>query len=217
MSFNLFKKKSPFAASAAILAEEGFSDGYIEALRADTEPLKKKSHIAEGQSLLINALIIRGKLTEAYDVFRRCEEEKTLERLDKSLYPNLLHNLIFSLFIRDKFKEADRIYKEYNHIVLADSSNTMKRSLAIHECINGRYENAVTVLAKLLDSGCRFLDLCIVKTVLKLDMFDRAAELSADFDSYKDRYELAAEAQKLKKKIFDGLSPKKKVKMVKKR
>lgn len=213
----MFKKKSPLASSAAILAEEGFSDGYIKALRADIAPLKRPARIAEGQNLLINALIVRGKLSEAYDIYKQCEENKIFERLDKNLYPNLLHNVIFSLFIRDKFKEADRIYKEYNHIVLGDSSNTMKRSLAIHECINGRYENAVTVLAKLLDSGCRFIDLCIVKTVLKLDMFDRAAELSADFDSYKDKYELAEEARKLKRKIFDGLSPRKKVKMVKKR
>ena len=60
------------------------------------------------------------------------------------------------------------------------------------------------------------IDLCIVKTVLKLDMFSRANELSANFGEYKGRNELEAEAQKLKKKIFDGLSPKEKVKAVKK-
>ena len=213
----LFKKSSPFKSSAAVLADNGFTDEYIEALKKDIEPLKKPKDIAKGQSYLINALIILGRLEEGCELFRKCDEENLFHKLDKMLYPNLLHNVIFAYFIRNKYKDAENIYKEKNEVVLSDSTDTMKRSLAIHECINGRYENAVTVLAKLLDSGCRFVDLCIVKTVLKLDMFDRAAELSADFDSYKDRYELAAEAQKLKKKIFDGLSPKKKVKMVKKR
>lgn len=101
--------------------------------------------------------------------------------------------------------------------MLKDKSDGMKRTLALHECMNGRYENAVTVLAKLMESECRFLDLCIVKTVLKLDMYERAMELSADFGKYDGREELEFEAKKLKKKIFDGISPKNKVKMVKKK
>lgn len=212
----LFKKSSPFKNSAAVLADNGFTDVYIEALRKDIEPLKKPKDIAKGQSYLINALIIAGRLEEGCTLYKKLSEEKLFDKLDKTLYPNLLHNVIFAYFIRNKYKEAEMIYKEKNEIVLHDASDTMKRSLALHECMNGRYENAVTVLAKLLDSDCRFVDLCIVKTVLKLDMFSRAEELSADFGEYKGRYELEAEAQKLKKKIFDGLSPKEKVRAVKK-
>lgn len=211
------KKSSPFKESGAILSEEGFSDRYIEKLRQETAEVKNKTEIAQGENFIVNALILRGKLTEAYDEFRRCEEEDIWKKLDRNLYPNLLHNVIFSLFIRDKFKDAERIYKDYNEIVLKDRSDGMKRTLALHECMNERYENAVTVLAKLMDSECRFLDLCIVKTVLKLDMYDRAMELSADFGKYDGRGELEAEAKKLKKKIFDGISPKNKVKMVKKK
>jgi hypothetical protein len=213
---SILRRKRPFASSAAVLGEEGFSERYIEALKEDIEPLKKSRDIAKGQNLLINGLIIRGHLTESYEVYKDCEEKHIFDKLDKTLYPNLLHNVIFSLFIRDKFGEADRIYKEYNHVVLADTSNTMKRTLALHECMNERYENAVTVLAKLLDSECRFVDLCIVKTVLKLDMYDRAEELSAGFDRYKGCDELEKAAQKLRKKIFDGVSAEKKVRMVKK-
>lgn len=212
----LFKKSSPFKNSAAVLADNGFTDVYIEALRKDIEPLKKPKDIAKGQSYLINALIIAGRLEEGCSLYKKSSEEKIFDKLDKTLYPNLLHNVIFAYFIRNKYKEAENIYKEKNEIVLHDTSDTMKRSLALHECMNGRYENAVTVLAKLLDSDCRFVDLCIVKTVLKLDMFSRAEELSANFGEYKGRNELEAEAQKLKKKIFDGLSPKEKVKAVKK-
>lgn len=212
---SLFKKKSPFTESANVLAEYGFSEEYISALKKDIEPLKKPKDIAKGQSYLINALIITGKLEKACTLYRKCDEDGIFDKLDKMLYPNLLHNVIFAYFIRDKFKDADNIYKEKNEIVLSDSSDTMKRSLAIHECINGRYENAVTVLAKLLDSDCRFIDLCIVKTALKLDMYERANELSVGFSEYKGKAELEAEAQKLKKKIFDGLSPKGKVRAVK--
>lgn len=212
----LFKKSSPFKSSAAVLADNGFTDEYIEALKKDIEPLKKPKDIAKGQSYLINALIITGRLDEGCSLYKKFSEENLFDKLDKLLYPNLLHNVMFAYFIRNKYKEADSIYKEKNEVVLRDTSDTMKRSLALHECMNGRYENAVTVLAKLLDSDCRFIDLCIVKTVLKLDMFSRAEELSANFGQYKGKNELEAEAQKLKKKIFDGLSPKEKVKAVKK-
>lgn len=212
----LFKKSSPFKNSAAVLADNGFTDVYIEALKKDIEPLKKPKDIAKGQSYLINALIIAGRLEEGCSLYKKYSEENLFDKLDKTLYPNLLHNVIFAYFIRNKYKEAETIYKEKNEFVLKDTSDTMKRSLALHECMNERYENAVTVLAKLLDSDCRFVDLCIVKTVLKLDMFSRANELSANFGEYKGRNELENEAQKLKKKIFDGLSPKEKVKAVKK-
>ncbi len=212
----LFKKSSPFKNSAAVLADNGFTDAYIETLKKDIEPLKKPKDIAKGQSYLINALIIAGRLEEACSLYEKYSAENLFGKLDKMLYPNLLHNVIFAYFIRNKYKNAETIYKEKNDVVLRDTSDTMKRSLALHECMNGRYENAVTVLAKLLDSDCRFVDLCIVKTVLKLDMFSRANELSANFGEYKGRNELEAEAQKLKKKIFDGLSPKEKVRAVKK-
>lgn len=208
-------KKNPFRESSAILADNGFCDDYVNKLKEEISAVKKPAQAALGMNYLVNGLIINGRLSEAYDEFRKGEEEDIWKKLDRNLYPNLLHNVIFSLFIRDKFKEADRLYKDYNEVVLADRSDTMKRTLALHECMNERYENAVTVLAKLLDSECRFLDLCIVKTVLKLDMYDRAMEMSADFDKYNGRNELEAEAKKLKKKIFDGLSPKKKVGMIK--
>lgn len=207
------KKKRPFRESAELLTEVGFSEEYIEKLRAELAGTKKPADIALGKNYLINALIITGGLTEAYNIFLQLERDNMLKRLDKSLQPNLLHNVIFSLFARDKFKEAERLYKEYNDIVLHEHSDTMKRTLAIHECISGRYENAVTILAKLLSGSCRFLDFCLVKTVLKLDMFERAAELSGNFDNYGG--ELGDEAKKLKTKIFQGLSPKKKTAAVK--
>lgn len=211
------KKKRLFKESAEILAQEGFSDNYISKLKEEVSQLKKPADIAKGSSYIINGLIVKGDLTEACETFVKCEAEGSLEKLDKLLYPNLLQNLIFAFFARDKFKEAERLYKEYNDKVLSEHTTSMKRTLAIHECINERYENAVTVLAKILDSDCRFVDLCLVKTVLKLDMYERARELSAGFDEYNGKNELEKEALKLKKKIFDGLSPKDKVKMIKKK
>ena len=211
------QKKSPFRESAAILAEEGFTDRYIGKLKEELQTLKKPADTAKGQSFLINGMIIKGDLTEAYSLFERCESGKIFAKLDKNLYPNLLHNVIFSLYIRDKFSAAERLYKEYNEIILSEHTNSMRRTLALHECMNKRFENAVTVLVKLLDSDCRFVDLCIVKAVLALEMFDRAEELSANFNAYDGKNELEKEARQLKKRIFAGLSPDKKVKMIKDR
>lgn len=205
-------RKNPFAASAEILAAEGFTDKYISALESDCTALKKPRDIVLGRSYLVNALVMRGRLSEAYESFCEAREKLPLKKLEPVLMQNMLHNVIFSLFIRDKFKEADELYSFYNAEVLSEPTSTMKRTLAIHECMNERYENAVTVLAKLLDSECKFLDLCIVKTLLKLDMFERAGELSCGFDKYNGCGELEAEANKLKKKIQSGMFIKSKIK-----
>lgn len=208
-------RKNPFAASAELLAAEGFTDNYIAALKKDIEPLKRAKDILLGRNYLICALVIRGRLTESYELFLDAQENMKLDRLEPALLQNLLHNVIFGLFMRDKFKEADALYGKYNAVVLSLHTDSMRRTLAIHECMNGRYENAVTVLAKLLDGDCRFVDLCIVKAALRLDMYERASELCADFGKYDGCGELEAAATKMKKRVFDGLSPKNKVKMIK--
>lgn len=211
------QRKSPFSGSSAILAEEGFSERYEEKLRSEVTEDLKPSEKAAGYNYLINALIIEGKLSEGYEVFADMEKEGLLSKLDKYLLPNLLHNVIFSLFARDRFKDAEELYKKYNSDVLKEHTDTMRRTLAIHEFINERYENAVTILAKLMDSPCGFIDFCLVKTVLRLDMYDRADEISVNFDAYKGKYELEKAVSKMRKRIFDGLSPKKKVNAVKRR
>lgn len=198
---SIFKKRTRFREAAEILASEGFTENYIAELKKGLETAEHRSDIALGKNYLINALIIRGHLTEACRLF----EDIELKRLDKSLHGNLISNIIFCKFVRNDFKAADELYKTYNAAVLGEHSEAMKRSLAIHEHINGRYENSVEIIVKMGDSQCRFIDICIVKSLLRLDMYERAEEFARDFDKYNDCDELTVEVKKLKKKIREKL------------
>ncbi len=198
---SLFKKRTNFREAAKILATEGFTDNYIDVLKEELETAEHKQDIAKGRNYLSNALLIRGRLTEAYSVFESIE----LKDLDKDLRGNLISNMIFCKFVRNEFKAADELYKTYNDIVLGEHTEAMKRSLAIHEHISGRYENSVEIIVKMGDSKCRFIDICIVKSLLRLDMYERAEEFAKDFSQYNDCNELYAEVKKLKKKIRENL------------
>ena len=198
---SIFKKRTNFPEAAEILAAEGFTDNYISLLAASVEKAEHPQDIARGKSYLANALLIRGRLKEAYAA---CEETN-LKKLEKHLLGNLISNMIFCKFVQNDFKTAEELYQTYNVYVLGEHSEAMKRSLAIHEHISGRYENSVEIIVKMGDSPCRFIDICIVKSLLKLDMYDRAEEFSQKFGAYKDCNELSAEVAKLKKKIRENL------------
>lgn len=197
MSLFNFKKRTNFPEAAEVLAKEGFTDNYIDVLKGELEKAERPQDIARGKNFLANALLIRGRLTESYAVF----EEINIKQLEKHLRGNLISNMIFCKFVQDKFKAAEELYQTYNAVVLGESSEVMKRSLAIHEHIMGRYEVAVEIIAKMGDSSCRFLDICMVKALLRLDMFAQAEDFSLRFDQYKDCNELSKEVGKLKKKI----------------
>lgn len=207
-----FKKKCRFEKSLTILGKDGFTDEYAEMLKTELAEAERKQDIAKGKSFLANALLIRGKLTEAFAVF----EEINMKHLEPHLHGNLVSNMIFCKFVQNDFKNAEKLYQDYNSAVLREHSDASKRSLAIHEHISGHYEVAIEIYAKMLDSECRFLDICMVKSMLRLDMYERAADFSAYFDRYNNCGELTEEIKKLKKKIFDGLPPKQKAKYIKK-
>ena len=194
---SLFKKKSHFDSSLAVFRAKGFCDEYIAALKEDISKIKGGAELNKGRSYLCNALIFQGKLHEALEIFN----EVNLKRLDKTLSPNLSHNIIFALFALDRFSEAEELYANYNAIVLSTHTSSMKRTLAIHEHINKRYENAVTVLVKLRGEELRFWDICLIKTMLALDMFERAAEISHSLKNYKNLSELSEIAANLKNQI----------------
>ena len=166
----LFKKKCDFGKSLAILAKQGFSDEYADMLKTEIGTAERPKDIAKGKSFLANALLILGRLREAFDLF----EEIDMKRLEWHLRGNLVSNMIFCKFVQDDFRTAEQLYKDYNDVVLGEPSDAMKRSLAIHEHINGRYEVSVEIYVKMMDSECRFLDICMVKSLLRLDMFEQA-------------------------------------------
>lgn len=208
----LFKKKCRFEKSLLILSEKGFSREYAESLKSELSEAERAQDIAKGKSFLANALLILGNITEAYTVF----EETDLKKLEPNLVGNLVSNMVFADFVQDKFKRAEELYQTHNSAILGEHSDTSKRSLAIHEHIKGRYETAIEILVNMMDSECRFLDICMVKSMLRLDMFERAADFSACFNRYKDCGELAEEVNKLKNKIIGGLPPKRKAEYIKK-
>lgn len=209
---SLFKKKCRFEKALALLGESGFSREYTEMLKKELAEAERPKDIAKGKSFLVNALIIQGDLSEAYQIF----EEINLKKLDTALHGNLISNVIFSLFVQNKFKAADEMYIKYNAAVLNEHSDASRRSLAIHQHIKGNYEAAIEILLNMMDGECRFLDICMVKAMLRLDMYERAAEFTKFFDRYENCNELTKEIHKLKNKIFEGLSPKQKTQYIKK-
>lgn len=201
---SLFKKKCKFSRSLEILGKEGFTESYTESLKAELAEAERPQDIARGKSFLANGLLILGRLTEAYGVFREID----MNKLERHLRGNLVGNMIFCEFVRDDFAAAEELYRQYNAEVLGESSEVMKRSLAIHQHINGRYEVAVEIYVKMLEGECRFLDICLVKSMLRLEMYERAKEFAASFERYKGCGELGEETEKLCKKISAGLQKK---------
>ncbi len=199
-----FKKKCRFEKALSILSKSGFTHEYTEMLKAELEEAERPQDIAKGKSFLANALLIQGDLNEAYQTFN----EINLKKLDSNLHGNLISNMIFCLYVQNKFKDAEELYQKYNSAVLNEHSDTSRRSLAIHQHILGNYEAAIEILANMLDSECRFLDICMVKSMLRLDMYERAAEFTKFFNRYESCGELTKEIHKLKNKVFDGLPPK---------
>lgn len=206
-----FKKKCRFTKALTILSKSGFTHEYTEMLKTELAEAERPQDIAKGKSFLVNALIIQGDLTEAYQVF----EEINLKKLEENLHGNLISNVIFSLYVQNKFKAAEELYKKYNTAVLKEHSDASKRSLAIHQHINGNYEAAIEILLNMMESECRFLDICMVKAMLRLDMYERAAEFTKFFERYENCGELTKEIHKLKNKVFDGLPPKLKTQYIK--
>lgn len=206
-----FKKKCRFEKALSILGKNGFTREYTDMLKTELTEAERPQDIAKGKSFLANALLIQGDLTEAYQTFKEID----LKKLDRTLHGNLISNMIFCLYVQNKFKAAEELYKEHNAVVLNEHSDTSKRSLAIHQHINENYEAAIEILANMLDSECRFLDICMVKSMLRLDMYERAAEFTKFFNRYENCGELTKEIHKLKNKIFNGLPPKLKSQYIK--
>lgn len=209
--FKIFNKKCRFEKSLLILSEKGFSEEYAESLRTELAAAEREQDIAKGKSFLANALLILGNITEAYQTF----EDTNLKKLEPHLVGNLVSNMIFADFVRDRFKSAEELYQTHNAAILGEHSDASKRSLAIHEHIKGRYETAVEILVNMMDSECRFLDICMVKSMLRLDMFEQAADFSAYFNRYMNCGELSEEIKKLRSKIIGGLPPKRKADYIK--
>lgn len=200
-----------------MLADKGYTEAYIDALKLEIDNARGEKAKAEGQGYLACAYLFMGQLSKSAETFETINSEKIGNMQGEILFANM--ELCY--FLMGKNQKADEIYKTYNEQILAGKGVTMKRSLAIHEYVQERYENAVTVLVKISSESdprdTLFIDICLIKTFIKLDMFDRAYQFSSTLDRYNNKGELTEEVQKIRKKIFDNLSTQKKQNNIKKR
>lgn len=199
------KMSGDYAEAAEYLAQNGYDDKYMELLRTAIEKAPAGKRREEGKALAAQGLLFKGDLTEAAAAFGECD----IKKLSKTLGHVFVNNYILCLFLLERYKDADRLYDEHNSLVLGEQSAVMRRSVGIHEYIAHRYENAVTVFVKALSYDDKrsvlMMDICLVKAMLRLDMYDRAAETAhRSFSAYNGRGELTRTVKKLEMKIDSG-------------
>ena len=193
------KMTGHFADSAVYLAEHGYDDEYMRLLGAECKSAGSQKEQAEGMALTAQGLLFRGQLRDALKAF----EETDISKLNRSVGHVFVNNYIFCLFLLNKPERIRTIYEEQNKLALSEGSLFMRRTIGIKEYIEKRYENAVTVFVKLLsepDPRCTLMaDICIVRTMLKLDMKDRAAEIAElGFGRYSGKGDITAEVNRLR-------------------
>lgn len=193
------KMTGHFADSAVYLAEHGYDDEYMRLLGAERESAANPKEQAEGMALTAQGLMFRGQLRDALKAY----EETDISKLSRSVGHVFVNNYIFCLFLLNKPERIRAIYEEQNKLALSEGSLFMRRTIGIKEYIEKRYENAVTVFVKLLsepDPRCTLMaDICIVRTMLKLDMKDRAAEIAElGFGRYSGKGDITAEVNRLR-------------------
>lgn len=206
------KMTGRFSASAMYLAEHGYDDEYMRMLAEETQAAKNEKERAEGQALTAQAYLFRGQLKNALAEF----EAVDIDKLPKHVNSVAVNNYILCLFLLNKASEIRRIYQEHNRIALADNTLVMRRTIGIKEHIEKRYENAVTVFIRLLSEPdprvTLMADICIVRSMLALDMKDRAGEIAElGFSRYNGKGDITAEVNRLKMRIKEkNTKPKKK-------
>lgn len=196
------KMTGHFADSAVYLAEHGYSAEYLQKLAAETETAKSAKDKAEGQALTAQAYLFRGELRRSLEEF----EKTDIGKLPKHLNSVFVNNYILCLFLLGKPNRIREIYEQYNSIALAENTLVMRRTIGIKEYIDKRYENAVTVFIKLLSEpdprNTLMADICLVKSMLALDMRERAREIAdMGFARYVGMGDITAEVNRLRLKL----------------
>lgn len=199
------KMSGHYSGSAIYLAEHGYDDTYIDMLNKERETASGDAKNAQGKALYAQALLFRGQLRAALPEFEGTDVSK-LPREMKSVFAN---NYILCLFLLEKPRQIRQVYTDLNKEALSENSLVMRRTIGIREHIEKRYENAVTVFVKLLSQPdprvTLMADICIVKSMLALDMRDRAAEIAQlGFSRYNGRREITTIVNKLNMRIKSG-------------
>ncbi len=201
-----FKKllisKSAYSDSVKILAKDGYSDEYITFLQSKIAECKKEKDKQEGNSLLAQGYMFNGQLREALKVF----ETVDITKVPKELRTIFSTNYLLCAFLLGKTNKVKQIYEELNLYILGEDIPQMRRSVGIKEYVERRYENAVTVFVKLLEApdprATLFVDYCLVKSMIALDMYDEAKKIADTFSRYDDKKEITAEVKKVRNKLL---------------
>ncbi len=202
------KMTGHFSGSAVYLAEHGYTDEYMSMLRTECEGARKASDKAEGQALTAQAHMYRGELKQAAEEY----ENTDISKLGAHFNSVFLNNFILCLFLLKRFSRITELYEEHNSIILAENTLVMRRTIGIREYTEKRYENAVTVFIKLLEEpdprATLMADICLVRSLLALDMRDRAKEIAdIGFSRYSGRGDVTAEVNRLRMKINEKKKP----------
>lgn len=196
------KMTGHFSGSAVYLAEHGYNEEYMRMLGEETESAKNPKEKAEGMGLQAQAMMFRGELEKAAELYEQVE----IKKLPKHMDHVFVNNFIMCLFLLNRFGRIDEIYREYNSTALSESSLVMRRTIGIREFIEKRFENAVTVFIKLVEEpdprATLMADICLVRAMLALDMNERAREIAdLGFSRYGGKGGITAEVNKLTMKM----------------
>lgn len=201
-------KNNTFIAAMEILQQEGYSDNYMEKMREEIEKAEKHMQFrnAAGFSAMLGfAMFFRGELSEAYAQLTGIN----FNMLRKPVRANYVNNLICICFFLGKYDEAMSLFDEHQKVIFSDTGALMKRTLGIREYIRERYENAVTIFIKLMESESKsdslFSDICLIKTMMKLDMYESSRPFLKFLERYRGKGELEAVASDLKRCALAGL------------
>ncbi|MDE6592643.1 MAG: hypothetical protein K2K57_06230 [Oscillospiraceae bacterium] len=193
------KMTGHYAGSAMFLAENGYCDKYIEMLRGELETAEKASDIAQGQALLAQGLMFKGEVKKSLGEYEKVD----IDRLGRDEGAAFVGNYALCLFLLDRPQRIRQLLIDRNREAFGGGTLIMRRTVGIREYTQKRYENAVTVFLKLLSEPdprvTLMADICLVKTMLKLDMRERAKEIAEmGFDRYRGLGEITTEVGKLR-------------------
>ena len=196
------KMTGHYSQSAVYLAEHGYNSHYMEMLKEECDTAQKPKVREEGKALTAQALMFRGELRNAAEAYKNVD----ISKLPAHLNSVFVNNYIMCLFLLNKPQRIREIYHEHNAIALAENTLVMRRTIGIKEYIDKRYENAVTVFIKLAGEPdprvTLMADICLVRSMLELDMYERAAEIAdLGFSRYNGKGDITAEINRLKMKI----------------
>lgn len=206
-----FKKKEYlYTESTEILQKEGYSQNYINSLQKALQKAGELDEINEGTSFLASAYLFTGDLYKAADTF----SQVNIDYVPEAIRCAHISNYLLTLFLQNRYPKCEEIFLEYNRYALSDSGLFMRRSMGIHQFATQNYDAAATIFLKALKLADKnkktyMLDICLVKTLNKLEMYSDAMKYTTNFHIYGGMGRITTIANSLRKTAKENSSKKK--------